>query len=93
MQRLHENYRVVIHIKNHNLSISIIIILAFLLGINISHIYNEELLKTNVYYKNCGYPESCISGGRRLPPPPPHNRGAHGLPLPRDGGQSIMFDN
>ena len=39
MQRL-KNYRVVIHIKNHNLCI--ILILFFLLGINISHIYNEE---------------------------------------------------
>ena len=45
MQRL-KNYRVVIHIKNHNLCI--ILILFFLLGINISHIYNEE---SNVYLK------------------------------------------
>ena len=45
MQRL-KNYRVVIHIKNHNLCI--FLILFFLLGINISHIYNEE---SNVYLK------------------------------------------
>ena len=34
-----------IYCKNHDFcTISIILILSFLLGINISHIYNEELL-------------------------------------------------
>ena len=40
-----KNYRVVIHIKNHNLCISIILILSFLL---MSHIFKEE---SDVYLK------------------------------------------
>ena len=52
-----------IYIKNHDFCTISIILLSFLLGINLSHIYNAELLKTNVYFNNCGYPESCISGG------------------------------
>ena len=79
MQRLHENYRVVIHIKNHNLCISIILILFFLLGINLSHIYNEE---SNVYLKIADSLNRAYTGG-----------GIDSPLLPRVGGESIMFDS
>ena len=69
-----KNYRVVIHIKNHNLCISIILILFFLLGINISHIYNEE---SNVYLKIADSLNRAYPGGGALPP-----RGSRGTPPP-----------
>ena len=106
LQRL-KNYRVVIHIKNHNLCI--ILILSFLLGILVSYLQR----RIKCAFKNCGEP-----GGRRPPPP---NRGARSPPPPPSpqggggvggnqswltadmwfgntspqagGGQSIMFDS
>ena len=73
-------------LKNHNLCISIILILAFLLGINISHIYYEELLKTNVYLKivdilNRAYPGAASS----------HNRGSQGAPSSQGGGNQLCL--
>ena len=63
MQRL-KNYRVVIHIKNHNLCI--ILILSFLLGILVSYLQR----RIKCAFKNCGEP-----GGRSPPPPLSPGRG------------------
>ena len=76
MQRL-KNYRVVIHIKNHNLCSTLI--LFFLLGINISHIYNEE---SNVYLKFA----ATRGRARRAPPSDTKERPGALPPLPRAGG-------
>ena len=82
-----KNYRVVIHIKNHNLCI--ILILSFLLGINISHIYNEES-KTNVYLKIA----ATRGGGVGPPLKPGHARGPSlHSPQGGGGGQAIMLDS
>ena len=60
LQRL-KNYPVVIHIKNHNLCI--ILILSFLLGILVSYLQR----RIKCVFKNCGYPESWRGG--KAPPP------------------------
>ena len=70
MQRL-KNYRVVIHIKNHNLCI--ILILSFLI---VSYLQR----RIKCVFENCGY----SGGGRRAPRLTP--KGARGAPLPRAGG-------
>ena len=70
LQRL-KNYRVVIHIKNHNLCI--ILILSFLLGILVSYLQR----RIKCAFKNCGQPggpqaPNFLQGrARGLPPPSP----------------------
>ena len=81
LQRL-KNYRVVIHIKNHNLCI--ILILSFLLGILVSYLQR----RIKCAFKNCdepGGPQAPQTGARALPPLPRAGGGG--------GGQSIMFDS
>ena len=84
MQRL-KNYRVVKHIKNHNLCI--ILILSFILGILVSYLQR----RIKCAFKNCGEPGGLFSPqtffrARALPLLPP-------LPRTGGGGQSIMFDS
>ena len=83
LQRL-KNYRVVIHIKNHNLCI--ILILSFLLGILVSYLQR----RIKCAFKNCGEP-----GGHRPPKLSSGARAGPPSPLPPQGGegQSIMFDS
>ena len=74
------------YIKNHDFyTISIILIfLSYLVLILMSHIYNEDVLKTNVYLKIADILcESCIPGGPQAPiigeragPPPPSASGS-----------------
>ena len=82
LQRL-KNYRVVIHIKNHNLCI--ILILSFLLGILVSYLQR----RIKCAFKNCGEPGGHrppkLSSGARAGPPSPSPQGGE--------GQSIMFDS
>ena len=76
MQRL-KNYRVVIHIKNHNLCI--ILILSFLLGLLVSYLQR----RIKCAFKNCGEP-----GEPQAPPPQNILQGrarASLPPLPRMG--------
>ena len=73
LQRL-KNYRVVIHIKNHNLCI--ILIFSFLLGILVSYLQR----RIKCAFKSCGEPGAAgppQTGARALPILPP---------LPRAGG-------
>ena len=65
--------------KNHNLCISIILILFFLLGINISHIYNEE---SNVDLKIADSLNRAYPGPS---PPPPEARAGAPPPSPHGG--------
>ena len=61
--------KIYIYIKNHDFcTISIIQILSFLLGINISHINNEKR-KTNVHLKIADILNRAYPGGRRPPLP------------------------
>ena len=71
LQRL-KNYRVVIHIKNHNLCI--ILILSFLLGILVSYLQR----RIKCAFKNCGEPGGAAgpqTGARALPLLPPSPQG------------------
>ena len=73
MQRL-KNYRIVIHIKNNNLCI--ILILSFLL---VSYLQR----RIKCVFKNCGY-----SGGRRAPSSDTKERPGPPPPSPQGGGEN-----
>ena len=62
----------------------IILILSFLLGINIYLIYNEELLKTNVYLLLC-------NRGRPGTPPPLPRAGGNQSWLTAGSTQSVVI--